>query len=65
MTHLKKKSAKLRSRKRATVQRFSSRHPLARDEGPRLIPLDPAKPQAFQYYLDLADAAMGQKKKQP
>lgn len=38
--------------------------PAARDEGPRLIPLDePSKePSRLEHYLDLADTALGLKR---
>ncbi len=37
--------------------------PAARDEGPRLIPLDPRKTTpGFEHYVDLGDIALGRKK---
>jgi len=37
--------------------------PAARDEGPRLIPLDPRKETpGFEHYVDLGDIALGRKK---
>jgi hypothetical protein len=38
--------------------------PAARDEGPRLIPLDDAskEPSRLEHYLDLADTALGLKR---
>ena len=37
--------------------------PAARDEGPRLIPLDVSKePSRLEHYLDLADTALGLKR---
>jgi len=45
------------------VKKYDSQQPQARDEGPRLIPLSPArKDHPFQNYLDLADIALNNKK---
>jgi hypothetical protein len=59
-----RKSAKLptkgRSRVKAAV--LSPEQPAARDEGPRLIPLRPAKDAGIgriEHYLELADKALG------
>ena len=46
------------------VSKYDSQQPQARDEGPRLIPLSPAKQaHPFQSYLDLADIALNNKKR--
>lgn len=45
-----------------TVRKLSPEQPAARDEGPRLIPLGPAKDAGLgriEHYLDLADQALG------
>ena len=41
--------------------------PAARDEGPRLLPLEEAtrEPSRLEHYLDLADVALGLKKRLP
>jgi hypothetical protein len=46
------------------LERLPPTSEAARDEGPRLIPLDePAKePSRVEHYLDLADAALGLKR---
>ena len=48
--------------KARTVRKLSPEQPAARDEGPRLIPLGPAKDAGLgriEHYLDLADQALG------
>jgi len=48
--------------KGAIVRKLSPEQPAARDEGPRLIPLGPAKDAGLgriEHYLDLADKALG------
>lgn len=48
--------------KARTVRKLSPEQPAARDEGPRLIPLGPAKDPGLgriEHYLDLADQALG------
>src|ERR1700740_1781412 len=50
--------------KARTVRKLSPEQPAARDEGPRLIPLGPAKDAGLgriEHYLDLADQALGHK----
>ena len=48
-------------KKQAKIQRLPSTAPAARDEGPRLIPLEEpvSEPSRLEHYLDLADAALG------
>ncbi len=57
--------------RRKPVQSASSKlkpipptEPAARDEGPRLIPLDDhsKEPSRLEHYLDLADTALGLKR---
>jgi hypothetical protein len=57
--------------RRKPVQNASSKlkpipptEPAARDEGPRLIPLDDTskEPSRLEHYLDLADTALGLKR---
>jgi len=57
--------------RRKPVQSASSKlkpipptEPAARDEGPRLIPLDDRskEPSRLEHYLDLADTALGLKR---
>lgn len=45
------------------VKRLPPTAPSARDEGPRLLPLDDRinEPSRLEHYLDLADAALGAK----
>ena len=49
------------------VKRLPPTAPAARDEGPRLLPLDETARESsrLEHYLDLADAALGLKKKPP
>ena len=49
------------------VKRLPPTAPAARDEGPRLLPLDETTRESsrLEHYLDLADAALGLKKKPP
>lgn len=46
---------------RSKVERIPSTSESARDEGPRLIPLDQRlkEPSRLEHYLDLADTALG------
>ena len=46
------------------VKRLPPTAPAARDEGPRLLPLDETTRESsrLEHYLDLADAALGRKK---
>lgn len=47
---------------KSAVTKYDPHEPQARDEGPRLIPLGPVKPEyPFQHYLDLADVALNEK----
>jgi hypothetical protein len=50
---------------RSKIKRLPPTAPAARDEGPRLLPLDETtkEPSRLEHYLDLADAALGLKKK--
>jgi len=43
------------------LEPIPSSNPEARDEGPRLLPLRPPRPESLagQKYLDLADRALG------
>jgi hypothetical protein len=45
----------------AKLRRLPPTAPSARDEGPRLIPLDEAskEPSRLEHYLELADTALG------
>ena len=47
-----------------TLSRIPPTEPAARDEGPRLIPLDqrPREPSRLEHYLELADTALGLKR---
>lgn len=49
------------------VQRLPPTAPDARDEGPRLIPLEDrvSEPSRLEHYLDLADVALGVRKPAP
>jgi hypothetical protein len=56
------KSPRKNQVKARTVWKLSPEQPAARDEGPRLIPLGPAKDVGLgriEHYLDLADQALG------
>jgi hypothetical protein len=57
-----------RKKQPKTVVRLSPSKPEARDEGPRLLPLDtPHQPRHFEpldHYLDLADKLLRPKTKQ-
>jgi len=66
----RKKSPKAMDRKRLpkVVVRLSSSKPEARDEGPRILPLDKPAQQpghfgAMDHYLDLADQVLRSKPK--
>ena len=52
------KSGKVKPRK---IERLPPTAAAARDEGPRLIPLEDriSEPSRLEHYLDLADAALG------
>lgn len=56
-----RKGSSRMEKKRAKIERLPPTAPGARDEGPRLIPLeDPiSEPSRLEHYLDLADAALG------
>jgi hypothetical protein len=63
----RKKTAKRRVARKVRgkkLERIPPTSEAARDEGPRLIPLDePGKePSRVEHYLDLADAALGVKR---
>jgi hypothetical protein len=51
-------------RGRQTLKPIPPTEPAARDEGPRLIPLDDRskEPSRLEHYLDLADTALGLKR---
>ncbi|HEV2696764.1 MAG TPA: hypothetical protein VGU90_02155 [Terriglobales bacterium] len=51
---------------RRILKPIPSTEPAARDEGPRLIPLDDRskEPSRLEHYLDLADTALGLKRLQ-
>src|SRR5207245_11006996 len=53
------------NKNKTTVKRLPPTAPAARDEGPRLLPLGvhPKEPSRLEHYLDLADAALGLRKK--
>jgi hypothetical protein len=55
------KQGKIKPRK---VERLPPTAAAARDEGPRLIPLEDriSEPSRLEHYLDLADAALGIRK---
>lgn len=48
-------------RRKTNVERLPPSEPAARDEGPRLIPLEekPKEPSRLDHYLELADSALG------
>lgn len=50
--------------KRQALKAIPPSEPAARDEGPRLIPLDDRSKEAsrLEHYLDLADTALGLKR---
>jgi hypothetical protein len=60
-----KKTTKKTIPLRRKIKRLPPTAPAARDEGPRLLPLDETtkEPSRLEHYLDLADAALGLKKK--
>jgi hypothetical protein len=62
---LKKIIKKKNEPPRHKIKRLPPTAPAARDEGPRLLPLDETtkEPSRLEHYLDLADAALGLKKK--
>ena len=49
---------------RETIKPIPPTEPAARDEGPRLIPLDDRskEPSRLEHYLELADTALGLKR---
>jgi hypothetical protein len=55
---------KNRKAERAPLKPIPPTEPAARDEGPRLIPLDDRskEPSRLEHYLDLADTALGLKR---
>jgi hypothetical protein len=56
--NLKRKSP---AKKKSKLKLLSPAEPAARDEGPRLIPLDERskEPSRLEHYLELADTALG------
>ena len=63
----KQRSRKVKSRTeriRRTLKPIPPTEPAARDEGPRLIPLDDRskEPSRLEHYLELADTALGLKR---
>ncbi len=48
-------------KRKANIERLSPAEPAARDEGPRLIPLEEKakEPSRLDHYLELADSALG------
>ena len=48
-------------RRKANIERLPPSEPAARDEGPRLIPLEETsnEPSRLDHYLELADSALG------
>jgi hypothetical protein len=53
--------------KRRKVERLPPTAAAARDEGPRLIPLEDriSEPSRLEHYLDLADVALGLRRQNP
>jgi len=51
-------------KRRQILRPIPSTEPAARDEGPRLIPLDDRskEPSRLEQYLELADTALGRKR---
>jgi hypothetical protein len=64
MARLRKPKVKGSDKKRQTLKPIPPTEPAARDEGPRLIPLDDhsKEPSRLEHYLDLADTALGLKR---
>jgi hypothetical protein len=61
----RKGEVKNKNQKRRQILRpIPSTEPAARDEGPRLIPLDDRskEPSRLEHYLELADTALGLKR---
>jgi hypothetical protein len=54
--------AKPSKKRKPHIERLPPSEPAARDEGPRLIPLDEKskEPSRLDHYLELADSALGQ-----
>ena len=50
-----------KGKKAGKIERLPPTAPAARDEGPRLIPLEDriSEPSRLEHYLDLADTALG------
>lgn len=48
-------------KRKANIERLPPSEPAARDEGPRLIPLEEKakEPSRLDHYLELADSALG------
>jgi hypothetical protein len=49
------------SKTKRSLKRLTPNEPAARDEGPRLLPLNERakEPSRLEHYLDLADSALG------
>lgn len=60
----RKNNQAIPARRKKKVQLIPPTSEAARDEGPRLIPLDERAKEAsrLEHYLDLADAALGLKR---
>jgi hypothetical protein len=60
---MKKSSASNSKKKQPRLKRIPPTAPSARDEGPRLLPLEDrvGESSRLDHYLDLADAALGLK----
>lgn len=54
--------AKSNKSRKSKLERLPPSAPAARDEGPRLIPLEEKgkEPSRLDHYLELADSALGQ-----
>ena len=63
MKHKKAKRRQAGGKNSKPIRPIPPEKPDARDEGPRLIPLDRFKePSRLEHYLDLADIALGLKR---
>lgn len=58
----KRRGSKSAEPRRSGLERLPPSEPAARDEGPRLIPLEEKvkEPSRLDHYLELADFALGQ-----
>lgn len=64
---MQRRRGRLKTRKvqtEAPIKAIPPTEPAARDEGPRLIPLDDRskEPSRLEHYLELADTALGRKR---